>query len=438
MKTLIVDLECDGFLAACTQVWVLIAQDVHSEKIYTFTDHDERYPGLTEGLAFLETADALAGHNLIGFDLPVLKKLHDWEFKGKVFDTWIISEVTNYNRPHKHGLGGWGGHLNYPKFDFDDFSQYSDDMRRYCQQDVELNRQVYIHLLNDVSDRRQKNAKFGDGLRIEHSTQEFCSALEVRGWNFDMKSANELLQELHTQMEVIENEIEPQLGTVTTLIDKEPKTPKYLKTGEYNANTVRMLTDYFGREVRSTEALLSEPPIEPGTEFQRTKTEPATLGQIETVKQFLYDNGWKPLDWNVKMVNGNWVKQSPKLCEESLAAVGDIGVKISRYYTLRNRKSVLQGWMDHATNDGRLRGKIWARGTPVYRGRHVTVANLPSDKAEYGPDMRNLLIADEGRTLVGADSTNNHIRGLCHYLGDEAFTKQVVEGDMHSITAGIL
>ena len=438
MKTLIFDIESDGFLDVATQVFVLIAQDVSTDQIYTFTDHDDRFPSLADGLAFLKSADALAGHNILEFDLQILKKLFDWEFDGKVFDTWIISEICSYNRRHRHGLAGWGEHLGYAKLDFDQFDQYSDEMRVYCQRDVELNTMIYRHLMQEVKARKELTDKFPFGLRIEHDVAEFNAKVSNQGWLFDMPAATALLQQLTQEMETIEAKIEPMLGDITKLIDKEPKTPKYKNNGEYNAATCRILGEYLGREVRATEALLDDPPMAPGTEFQRSVTEPATLGNMESVKQFLLDNGWKPDEYNMKNFNGQWIRQSPKLTTTSLEKLGDIGTSIDRYYTLRSRQTVLQGWMDRASVDGRLRGKMWLRGTPTFRVRHEVIANLPSVKAEYGPEMRSLLIAEDGRKIVGADSSGNQFRALCHYVKDDELTKQVLEGDIHSFNASIL
>ena len=65
MKQLVFDIETDGLLDECTQVFVLIAQDIKTGTVYTFTDHDDKYPSLSDGFGFLNMADALIGHNII-------------------------------------------------------------------------------------------------------------------------------------------------------------------------------------------------------------------------------------------------------------------------------------------------------------------------------------------------------------------------------------
>ena len=440
MKILTFDIETDGLLHECTQVFVLIAQDCTTGTVYTFTDHDDKYPSISDGLGFLNMADALVGHNIIGFDLPALKLLLGWEplERVKLFDTWVISQVCSYKRNHKQGLAGWGEKFGYPKLDFDDFSQYSDEMRKYCQRDVELNTRVYHHLCQEIGMIAKRNPLIRKGLEIEHDVAKFNAFTRDRGWRFDVDGANELLKELSEKMKGIEDEIEPNLPEITRFVDKEPKEPKYTKAGLYTATTARLLSEYFGREVRATEARSSNPPIQPGESFQRVSVEKATLGNIDSVKDYLSSIGWVPDDWNVKRVGNEWIKTGPKLTTTSLEKLGPVGLSIDEYYTLRNRKSVVEGWLDLVDSDGRLHGNMWTVGTPTFRARHEVIANLPSNDAAYGGRIRSLFLPEEGYKVVGADSSGNQFRSLCHYVADDNLTEQVLSGDVHQFNADLI
>ena len=440
MKILTFDIETDGLLHECTQVYLLIAQDVSTGTVYTFTDHDDRYPSLSDGFGYLNMADALVGHNILGFDLPALKKIYGWRplAKVKLYDTWIMSQVCSFRRSHKQGLAGWGEKFGYPKLEFDDFTKYSDEMRKYCQRDVELNTKVYKHLCHETSIIKQRNPLFSKGLEIEHRATQANAIMAEQGWRFDLEGAQRVLKELTEKMKVIEDEIEPSLPEITRKIDAEPKEPKYTKAGDYTAATARMLSEHFDREVRPTEARLSNPPIKPGECFQRVRVEKATLGSMESVKEYLFSLGWKPDDYNVKKINGRWIKQSPKLTTTSLEKLGEIGLKIDKYYTYRNRKSVLEGWMDHAALDGRLRGNMWVQGTPTFRVRHEVITNLPGVDVPYGRELRSLFLPEEGHVLVGADSSGNQARALAHYAADADLTAQILDGDFHQFNADIV
>ena len=440
MKQLVFDIETDGLLDECTEVFVLIAQDIQTGTTYTFTDYDDKYPSLSDGFGFLNMADALIGHNIIGFDLPALKMLYGWEplDRIKFYDTWIISQVCSYKRAHKQGLAGWGEKFNYPKIEFDDFSKYSDEMRVYCERDVNLNTKVYLHLLTEIRINAERNPLFKEGLRIEHDISKFNAFTRDRGWRFDVESACGLVSSLEKLMKDIEDEIEPNLPEITRLIDKEPKEPKYTKAGLYTAPTVRMLSEFYGREIRPTEAKSDNPPIKPGESFQRTEVVKATLGNMDSVKDYLLSIGWVPDDHNVKRVGNQWVTTGPKLTTTSLEKLGEVGVKIDTYYTLRNRKSVVEGWLDLVDSDGRLHGNLWTIGTPTFRARHEVIANLPSCDVPYGSDIRGLFIPEDDWVVVGADSSGNQFRSLCHYVKDDKLTEQVLSGDIHQFNADLI
>ena len=110
---------------------------------------------------------------------------------------------------------------------------------------------------------------------------------------------------------------------------------------------------------------------------------------------------------------------------------------ISEYYTIRSRKNVIEGWLKKVDN-GRLHGNMWTCGTPTFRARHEVIVNLPAVDAAWGKELRQLLMADEGTVVVGCDSSGNQLRGLCHYVGNDSFTNEVIYGDQHQRNADAL
>ena len=85
---LIFDIEADHLLEQVTKVWCIVARDVDTGQIYTF-DPDE----IEQGLDLLGKADCLVGHNIIDYDLRVLKKLYDFDYKGEVIDTLVCTRT---------------------------------------------------------------------------------------------------------------------------------------------------------------------------------------------------------------------------------------------------------------------------------------------------------------------------------------------------------
>ena len=421
---LVFDIETDGLDA--TRIWCIVAQDVETKKIYKWKPDD-----ITSGLHFLEKADALIGHNIIGYDIPMIKQVTGVDlFKARVYDTWTMSQVLNYKRPHKHGLGGWGEHLGYNKLNFDNWSEFSEEMLTYCVRDVELNTKVYEILMKEFKDQVAKKPLLSKGLRAEHDAAIFESKVRMKGWLFDVDKANKLHEIMSKEIEEIESQVHPELPEMTIWVDKQPKTANYTKKGEFTAVTRRLLTEYLGYEPNLWD-------WNPLKEFQRSYQTQVTLGNMEEVKEYLYTIGWKPDDWNYKKVGYEFHKTSPKLTTTSLSKLGFIGCAIDRYYTTRSRRSILEGWLK-AVKGQRLHGRMWVIGTPTFRSRHEVITNLPSVEASWGKEMRSLFICEDGYKVVGADSAGNQMRALCHYIGDESFTKEVISGDVHSYNANIL
>ena len=97
---LIFDIETDDLDA--TRVWCIIAKELDG-KVYKFGPNQ-----IEEGINFLQNATELIGHNIIGFDLPVLQKLHNFKYTGKVIDTLVLSRLYNPIRENGHSLKTWG------------------------------------------------------------------------------------------------------------------------------------------------------------------------------------------------------------------------------------------------------------------------------------------------------------------------------------------
>jgi DNA polymerase-1 len=340
---LVYDIETDGIDA--TKVWCLVAYNLDTKSTYKFSDYDDSLPGMDDACMLLNNAEVLVGHNIIGFDNLVMENLYGLKLNNKkIYDTWVMSQVLQYKRSHKHGLAGWGEYLNNSKISFDDWEKYSKEMLRYCVQDVMLNVNVFNHLMEEYKRIAAKRPTIKEGLLIEHDTAKFNARVKTRGWNFDKTKAKANLKLMETRMSEIEKELHPKLGTHKVYTDKIKKLPKFKKNGEYTSVTARLLSDFYGKEIKVTDTHVHAA----GEYFQRYTVEQITLGSMELVKDWLLTIGWKPDEYNRKKVGREWVTVGPKITDTSLAKLGDIGKMISEYYTLRNRSSVIKGWLEGA------------------------------------------------------------------------------------------
>ena len=429
VKRYVFDVETNGFYPEVNKIWMLILINPDTNETLQYVSYDGSVSNtILDGLAELETADELIGHNIIGYDIPVLKYLTGWVPKDnqRIIDTWILSQTNQYKRDHKHGLEGWGSKLGYPKLSFDRFDEYSDEMLTYCIRDVELNVKVYKALADEALRIIKKNPSYRQGLEVEMEFAKIESDIRVKGWKFDMAGAQALLTEINNKLDAIEAVLEPRIGMQCVKVDRadEYKEPAWRKDGCYTVATVKHfnLPQESGRTTRPIEG-----------PYCRISFEQGKVGSIEVVKTWLYSLGWVPDEWNVEKINGKFVNKSPKITESSLEPLGPDAMLVSEYYTIRSRKGILEGWIEavKSSPDNRLHGRMWTIGTPTFRCRHELVANLPSVDSVYGKEMRSLLICETGTTIVGADSAGNQMRGLCHYIGNDDFTNEVINGDVH-------
>jgi len=116
---LVFDIETDDLKA--TLVHCIVAQDVETGEIFKFPPTK-----LQEGYEFLTKADTLIGHNIIGFDIPMVEKFGGIDLSKKpIIDTLVLSRLFNPSREGGHSLEKWGYKLGYHKINFTDYLNYS-------------------------------------------------------------------------------------------------------------------------------------------------------------------------------------------------------------------------------------------------------------------------------------------------------------------------
>jgi DNA polymerase I-like protein with 3'-5' exonuclease and polymerase domains len=60
------------------------------------------------------------------------------------------------------------------------------------------------------------------------------------------------------------------------------------------------------------------------------------------------------------------------------------------------------------------------------------MAQVPNSSALYGKECRELWTVEKGYKLVGIDASGLELRMLAHYMDDDAYTNEVVSGDIHT------
>jgi DNA polymerase-1 len=431
---LVFDIEANGLLPTVSKFHCAGAIDYNTEKEYWF-----RPEQFGEFLNFLMEADTVIAHNAFGYDIPALYKLagiYGMKFEidpAKVQCTKVMSQVLNYRRfGFGHSLKKWGEFFQDNKGDYDGgWEEFNEEMFEYMKQDVRLGTKVYNHLIGETRGalKQMGSKKILRALRSEMEMDRIMAEQCQNGWKFDLKGAKNLLKTTEKRMKEMEDFINPQLPARTKAVDNEPKAPKYTKAGKLHSHLLKWFQLDDGITV-------SNSPL--WGEFSRVEFIAGDIGNTDTVKRLLFSLGWKPDEWNWKKVGGQFIKVSPKLTDSSMEGLGNVGKALSEYYTLRSRHSILKGWFEHVDFNSRLHGDVFNVGTPTFRQTHKIIANLPSGKATLGPEMRGLFVAEKGYKLVSADSAGCQLRLLAHFMKDDNFTREVLEGDIHQKNADIL
>ena len=171
--TIILDLESNGLLNNASRIHCIALHFCEDNLTETFNDEriseDAKYlpmgnRSITTAITTLETADVVVGHNIIGFDLPLIKRLYPFfTYPPIIIDTLLLSRLYNPNLydiddrknpniPTKlkgsHSLEAYGHRLGLHKGDFGkdtDWQEWSQEMQDYCVQDVKVTEKLCDH-----------------------------------------------------------------------------------------------------------------------------------------------------------------------------------------------------------------------------------------------------------------------------------------------------
>ena len=103
-KTVVFDIETNGLLLECDKFWVGWTYCIETKKWERFTD-------VRALVDFLNDCDSILGHNIIGYDIPVLNKLSPVKIREdiKIIDTLILGRLAYYDqdRSFSHSLDAY-------------------------------------------------------------------------------------------------------------------------------------------------------------------------------------------------------------------------------------------------------------------------------------------------------------------------------------------
>lgn len=437
MKIVFGDLEANGFLHEVTKIHCGVFKELGTGEIHQFRPNQ-----MYEMFEFLDTCDVLIMHNGFGYDWPVLRKLYNWEFKGKKVDTLVMSRLLNpkrivpFNCPNKrcgpHSIEAWGYRVGRGKPEHNDWETFSEDMLHRCTEDVEILSLVYKELLGEAKGKNWKSA-----FLLSFKLFENLQKQEEYGWRVDREHMDKCISLLDHWIGRIDRALEPHLPLKISIEElKEGGEYKYikkpfLKSGALSESASRWCVSC-GYDDRLH-------PI--GGPFSRISFRHIDLDKNIETKDFLLELGWEPLEWNLDD-EGN--KRSPKFSKDDPfeGIEGVLGRLIARRVQCRHRKSTIEGLINLIRPDGRIPSVV---NTLAVTGRatHRNIVNIPKANSFFGKYMRRIFTSEEGMVLVGTDSDSCQLRMLGGRMGSEAYIKALVSGDkekgtdLHSLTKKI-
>ena len=165
---LIFDLEANGLYKDVTRIHCIAYYDPEIKETLSFNDE---YPGkgmsspIVRAVQYLGQADVIIGHNIIGYDLPVIRKCFPFfTTNATIIDTLLLSRLYHprlmsldkeKNWKHmplqlygRHSLESYGYRLGEYKGDYGkttDWKEWSQELEDYCIQDVAVTKKLCDH-----------------------------------------------------------------------------------------------------------------------------------------------------------------------------------------------------------------------------------------------------------------------------------------------------
>lgn len=482
---LLFDIETDGFLDAVTTLHSLVIAypEPDNNTVYSCCDADylpdlERFAGwdihrlsLEEGLRMLMEADNVIGHNILAYDLPVLRKLYPWFVLGdhRAIDTLIQAKLRwprdklrpgdfakgqKWGMPAKlygnHSLEAFGYRLGVMKGEYKDacaalgipaediWKSWRPAMQDYCVQDIVVTKALVNHI-----------GKFHyapAAERVEHVVQAVMGRVTQAGFPFRVDAAADLYKVICQERDTLGAELrslfppwyapdgkqdyERDAQGEKVLDDKgKPRKIKVpskvvVKRGRVEGGTkvkVKELNPDTGK-MRTVDRTVGGTHYPEGAVYTKIKLTEFNPNSRDHIARNLMKLGWVPIDYTDD--------GSPEVDETILSEVAGLypqAKPLSRYLLLQKRAGQIsegkQGWLSIQRN-GIIHAGYNTLGAVTRRATHSdpNIAQVPKNKSYFGKECRDLFwcgtLSDPSVAcvLVGADLSGIELRMLAHYM----------------------
>lgn len=443
------DLETNGLLGEVSRVHCAVLYDLDTHELLGFRPKD-----LGKFLKIYRSASLLVGHNIIGFDVPVIAKLYGltpndacelidtlplgrliysdikqddfpkakaWKKYRLALEEWQARNPDrSYPQAHKapqefpgqfvgsHSLEAWGYRLGHEKKGdyskemkakgLDPWAEFNEAMFEYMLQDARVNVGLYEHLL-------AQEGYSPLAVALEMACQALCCRMERNGWPLDVRAAEELYSNLCARRRELEKAL----------------------VAAFPPWRVR-LEDFIPKRANKTKGYFAGVPVE---RWETREFNPASRDHI--ADRLIDKYGWEPKEFT----EGG----SAKVDDEVLQRLPYPEAKVlAEYFLIQKRLGQIgegnQAWLKQVSKKGRIHARYNSNGALTGRATHSSpnIAQVPSLGAEYGRDCRVLFHVPAGWTQLGADQSGLELRCLGSFMAafdGGKYIQVVLHGDIH-------
>lgn len=432
---------------------------INDQPVQRFTHlyHPTASGNLQAAVKLLNSCDYIVGHNILGFDIPVIEN-NLGKLTATPIDTILVSKLMfskdtlvsiDYGIPEmppklygSFGLKAFGIRFGDYKIQFEDFTKLTTEMLDYCDQDVELTYRLFMYLLE------QPFFPLNNVIQLEHKIKLIIVNQELNGFYFDRPKAQALsttMRYRHVSLEIaLQKTFKPMFlpdGPV-----KQPSSRNKVKVYAPALNyrdKFRHAQPYWRPLTRQKNGKFKFPAK---TKFKWFDTphyiyyenklgeyQPITLTRFKATDNQIRIWLYRLYGFEFKTYTE---KGTVKVDRDELDILGTNGDNLREYLKLKKDYSQLAGTdnsllLSCTDEDPAIHGRVDTIGAATHRCTHNSpnLAQIPADGA-----FRELFIAPPGYVLVGADLANIEIRVLAHYLAQYdggKYAQAVLSKDMH-------
>jgi DNA polymerase I-like protein with 3'-5' exonuclease and polymerase domains len=363
------DIETNG-IEAPTIVHCVVLTDLDTSEVHEYGPDQ-----ISAALERLSRAVYLTGHNIAGYDLRVLERLHNWTPAPEctIVDTLIVArlilpaiadiddKVAGLTKIKlgklrgRYSLEAFGARLGVTKVgtNITDWSKWTPEIQERCVADTQITKALWQFFKPDGYP--------AEALALEHRTAQVCAEITRAGVPFDVAAAEQLCRQLTARQTAIGAKLQQQF-----------------------------------------------PELNPRSTKQ--------LGALLEAK------GWIPEERTPKT-------NQPKIGDEVLETLPHMFPEfdgLAEYLLLGRRIAALstgkEAWCKRVAKDGRIHGGLVHIGTPHSRAAHLTpnIAAVPNPKRgkPLATECRSLFRTPNDWVFVCCDQAGLQDRGFAHYLSD--------------------